>query len=125
MVLFSPIFGYADAFFGRLGSLSFRLAIGRDFRRESEVPNNEDTAFGTFVGLGWEVFEMLVNDVIAQNPFDFKDTSSDIFADLLGGFCAMLIFAFMAEKTAKITFCGGTGSVTGSNFCLRLMAKKF
>lgn len=30
----------------------------------------------------------------------------------------------MAEKTAKITFCGGTGSVTGSNFLLEIDGKK-
>ena len=29
------------------------------------------------------------------------------------------------EKTAKITFCGGTGSVTGSNFLLEIEDKKF
>ena len=53
------------------------------------------------VGLGWEVFEMLVNDVIAQNPFDFKDTSSDIFADLLGGFCAMLYLHLWRKKQPR------------------------
>ena len=28
------------------------------------------------------------------------------------------------EKTVKITFCGGTGSVTGSNFLLEVEGKK-
>ena len=42
------------------------------------------------VGVGWEVFEFLVNGVIAQNPFDILDTASDIFFDLLGGLCAIL-----------------------------------
>ncbi|OGI64849.1 hypothetical protein A3H53_04735 [Candidatus Nomurabacteria bacterium RIFCSPLOWO2_02_FULL_40_10] len=42
------------------------------------------------IGIGWEMFEMLVNDVIAKNPFDYLDTFSDIFFDLFGGLCAIL-----------------------------------
>ncbi len=42
------------------------------------------------VGIGWEVYEVLVNDIIAQNPFDYLDTLSDIFFDLSGGLCAIL-----------------------------------
>ena len=43
-----------------------------------------------FIGIGWEIFEILVNDVITKNPFNFGDTFSDLFFDLLGGFCAIL-----------------------------------
>ena len=43
-----------------------------------------------FIGIGWEVFEILVNDVIAQNLFDVMDFTSDLFFDLAGGFCAIL-----------------------------------
>ncbi len=43
-----------------------------------------------FTGVGWEVFEMVVNYAIAQNPFDILDTSSDLLFDLLGGLCAIL-----------------------------------
>ncbi|MES3032324.1 MAG: hypothetical protein V4699_03740 [Patescibacteria group bacterium] len=42
------------------------------------------------VGIGWEIFEILVNDVVAQNPFDYLDTASDICFDLFGGLCAIL-----------------------------------
>ena len=42
------------------------------------------------IGIGWEVFEVLVNDVITRNPFDYLDTTSDIFFDILGGFCVIL-----------------------------------
>ena len=42
------------------------------------------------IGIGWEVYEILVNDILAQNSFDFLDTLSDIFFDLSGGLCAML-----------------------------------
>jgi hypothetical protein len=46
--------------------------------------------FVLLVGLGWEFYEILVNDVIAQNPFDYGDSLSDIFFDLFGGLCAIL-----------------------------------
>lgn len=42
------------------------------------------------IGIGWEVYEILVNDVLAKNPFDRLDTLSDIFFDLFGGLCAIL-----------------------------------
>ena len=45
-----------------------------------------------FVGIGWEVFEILVNNIIAQNPFNTLDTISDIFFDLSGGAFAVLYF---------------------------------
>ncbi len=43
-----------------------------------------------FIGVGWEVFEALVNNVIAQNSFNYLDTISDIFFDLSGGAMAIL-----------------------------------
>jgi CDP-diglyceride synthetase len=46
--------------------------------------------FVFFIGVGWEVFEMLVNDVIVKNSLDFIDIASDIFFDLSGGLCAIL-----------------------------------
>ena len=42
------------------------------------------------IGIGWEVFEIIVNDIVAKNPFDYLDTASDIFFDLSGGLCAIL-----------------------------------
>ena len=48
--------------------------------------------FVLIVGIGWEIFEMVVNDVIAQNPFDLLDTTSDIFFDLAGGALSILYF---------------------------------
>jgi len=44
------------------------------------------------IGIGWEVFEILVNDVIIRNPFNPLDTFSDIFFDLAGGATAILYF---------------------------------
>jgi hypothetical protein len=50
------------------------------------------------VGLVWEVYEVLVNDVIAKNPLDIPDTVSDICFDLSGGSCAMLYLWKKLEK---------------------------
>ena len=44
------------------------------------------------IGIGWEIFEILVNDVIVRNPFNPLDTASDIFFDLSG--CAVAILYF-------------------------------
>ena len=41
-------------------------------------------------GVFWEIFELLFNNIVAQNPFNYLDTSSDIFFDLSGGLCAIL-----------------------------------
>ena len=54
--------------------------------------------FVMLVAIGWEVFEFLVNDVIAQNPFDFIDTISDVFFGLFGGLCAIL---YICKKLLK------------------------
>ena len=50
------------------------------------------------IGIGWEVYEILVNDILAQNPFNFLDTLSDIFFDLFGGLCAMLYLLVPLEN---------------------------
>jgi hypothetical protein len=42
------------------------------------------------VGIFWEIFEILVNETIARNPFNFFDTISDIFCDLTGAGLALL-----------------------------------
>lgn len=44
------------------------------------------------IGILWEIFELMVNNTIAQNPFDILDTLSDIFFDLAGGACSALYF---------------------------------
>ena len=53
---------------------------------------SEILIFVLFIGVGWEVFEIAVNDVIAQNPFNILDTISDTFFDLSGGAFATLYF---------------------------------
>jgi len=44
------------------------------------------------IGIGWEVFEIAVNDILTRNPFDYLDTFSDIFFDLAGGAGSVLYF---------------------------------
>ena len=55
------------------------------------------------VGVGWEIFEFLVNDAFAQNPFNYLDTFSDIFFDLSGGLCAILyvLVPFKNQRTGN------------------------
>lgn len=49
--------------------------------------------FFTFaIGVGWEVFEVVVNNIFAQVPFSPSDTLSDIFFDLAGGFSSAVYF---------------------------------
>ena len=48
--------------------------------------------FVLLVGIGWEVFEILVNDVIAKDSFDYLDILSDLFFDLVGGAFVTLFF---------------------------------
>jgi hypothetical protein len=44
------------------------------------------------IGIGWEIFEILFNNIIAQNSFNILDTVSDVFFDLAGGTFALLYF---------------------------------
>ncbi len=45
------------------------------------------------IGLLWEVFEILVDKTIIQNPFNTLDTLSDICFDLAGAGIAIFYFA--------------------------------
>jgi len=51
-----------------------------------------------FLGAGWEVFEIIFNNIIAGNSFDLPDTLSDIFFDLSGGLCAILYILVPLEN---------------------------
>jgi hypothetical protein len=42
------------------------------------------------IGIGWEVFELIFNNIIAGQPFIVLDTFSDICFDLSGGLSAIL-----------------------------------
>jgi len=57
--------------------------------------------FVLVIGFGWEVFEFLFNNYIAQNSFDFVDSASDIVFDLIGGLCAILylLVPFKNQRT--------------------------
>lgn len=45
-----------------------------------------------FIGVLWEIFEIMLNDYTTQNPFNILDTVSDVFCDLAGGTFAILYF---------------------------------
>lgn len=45
------------------------------------------------VGVAWEMFEVIVNKTIIQNPFNTLDTISDVCFDLAGAFISILYFA--------------------------------
>jgi len=44
------------------------------------------------IGISWEIFEILIDKFITQNSFNFLDTMSDIFFDVLGGLLAVWYF---------------------------------
>jgi predicted membrane protein len=51
-----------------------------------------------FVGFGWEIYEIIVNDLWAKNTFDLFDTSSDMVFDITGGLLAYYIFKNISKK---------------------------
>jgi hypothetical protein len=45
-----------------------------------------------FIGILWEIFEIIVNENITGTSFNILDTISDMFLDLAGGFLAIFYF---------------------------------
>ena len=56
------------------------------------------------IGLGWEAYEAVVNEVFARNIFNVVDSISDVFFDLAGGSLAILYFfkGIMTERLNKV-----------------------
>jgi hypothetical protein len=44
------------------------------------------------IGIGWEIFEILIDKFITFNNFNSLDTLSDLFFDLAGGLSAVFYF---------------------------------
>ena len=44
------------------------------------------------IGLGWEIFEIIVDKVISRNAFNLLDSSADIFFDSAGGAAAVIYY---------------------------------
>lgn len=44
------------------------------------------------IGLGWEIFEIVVDRVISRNAFNALDSSADIFFDCAGGVAAVFYY---------------------------------
>jgi len=51
-----------------------------------------------FIGFGWEMYEIVVNDIFAKNTFDLFDTSLDMVCDLTGGVVAYYLFNNISKK---------------------------
>lgn len=83
---------YLDIIMHFLGGLWLGLAFIYLFSPQDHSFNSvfKILLFVLLIGVGWEVFEIAVNDVITKNPFNYLDTLSDIFFDLSGGLCAIL-----------------------------------
>ena len=45
------------------------------------------------IGVSWEVYEFVVNNMIGRVPFDILDTLSDIFWDVAGGLVSLFYFS--------------------------------
>ncbi len=45
-----------------------------------------------FIGISWEIFEILVDKFITQNSFNPLDTASDLFFDFAGGLFAIFYY---------------------------------
>ena len=45
------------------------------------------------IGVSWEIYEFVVNNMIGRVPFDILDTLSDIFWDVAGGFVSLFYFS--------------------------------
>ncbi len=56
------------------------------------------------IGLLWEIFEISVDKIIMQNPFNVLDTISDICFGLTGAFFSVLYFSksIMKKQSIKI-----------------------
>ena len=57
-----------------------------------------------FVALSWEVFEILIDKTITQNPFNILDTFSDICFGLTGSLISVIYFLkrIMIKKNIEI-----------------------
>lgn len=57
---------------------------------------------GVFIiGIAWEVLEFVLNEAIARDAYDLKDTLSDIFFDLSGAFTAVFYVALRIMRPSE------------------------
>lgn len=54
--------------------------------------------FVLLIGLGWEFFEIIINNSFAKDKFDLFDTLSDVCFDLSGGFFSVFYYVFYYVK---------------------------
>ena len=76
-----------------LGGLWAGLAALYVFKSSGPVVSVFRTIiFVLVIGVGWEIFEILVNETITNNPLDVPDTFSDLLLDIAGGIFALIYF---------------------------------
>ena len=51
-----------------------------------------------FIGVSWEIYEFIFNNVLGKIPFNMLDTISDVFFDLAGGTFATFYFFLISFK---------------------------
>ena len=54
------------------------------------------------IGILWEVFEIVVNNATAQNPWSAIDSLSDILFDVLGGALAIFYFYVKGYNSSNV-----------------------
>ncbi len=93
--LWYSIFWYFDMPMHFIGGFVSSLLILYIFYNKISIYNKLPTFYiiiGIFVmGIGWEVFEYVFNNIIAGQPWNMLDTISDICFDLAGGNFALFL----------------------------------
>jgi len=81
-----------------LGLISIYLFSFKDFSFQSIL---KISLIVLLIGIGWEIFEVLIDNFITQSSFDFVDTMSDLFFDVLGGLFAVWYFTKLIMPIEK------------------------
>jgi hypothetical protein len=101
---FDIIMHFLGGFWVGLLALYFFSSISESFRLSREfkaLPGElilKKLFFVFVIGIGWEIFEFIFTNIIAQIPFDVLDTLSDISFDVIGGLCVII---YLWKKTQK------------------------
>jgi hypothetical protein len=88
---------YFDVIMHTLGGFWVGMFFLYVFERNKKSFNNSSLFFKVLfatlaVGILWEFYEFYIYQYISQIPFDYIDTSADIFFDLLGFWASYFYF---------------------------------
>ncbi len=100
------IFWYFDMPMHFLGGVVVMLLVGyifyRAISRYSMLPVSAIMLAVLIIGVGWEVFEYLVNNVYAGQVWNKLDTVSDICFDMAGGIMGLFIIKDSLKPTKAV-----------------------